>query len=262
MRIRDVKKMSMEDIYFYWVRERDQIRDKKLSGDVAPWTDDKILKTYRFCNVRRMDDKVSSWLYQQWYKPNKDHKNMVVAVVLARHLNNIPTLKEVGFPKLWCPKKIEALLDERQQAGMKNYSAAYIISAGFGRQGLPKETKQYQTINRVCQPIVDNPPNVNRDSMKETWSSLIQYMGLGSFTAGQIVSDLRWALSGNWSDRFTWAPVGPGSQRGYNRYVGRDIKTKVTEDELCEFTKSKLKFMKKRSAYPDDLEAIDIQNTL
>ena len=261
MKIRDVRKMSMHQIYLYWVKEREKIRDSKLVCKEPPWTDDEILNTYKFCNVRRMDDKVSRWLLLRWYGPHFNHENMVVAVTLARHLNNIPTLSEVGFPVNWCPRKIESLLDERQKAGLRNYSGAYMITARYGRDR-PPETKQYQTINRVCQPLVDNPPEIVRDSMQETWKILINYMGFSSFIAGQVVADLRWSMEGSWSDRYDWSPVGPGSQRGLNRYLGRDIKTKVTEDELNSFISSKLKFMSRRESYPEDLESIDIQNTL
>ena len=47
---------------FYWVAERERIRVRKESGQPFPWTDDPILATYRFCNVRREDDRVTIWV--------------------------------------------------------------------------------------------------------------------------------------------------------------------------------------------------------
>ncbi len=48
----------------YFVHEREFIRLKKIAGSEPPYTDDPILGTYRFCNVRRADDRVSRWLTQ------------------------------------------------------------------------------------------------------------------------------------------------------------------------------------------------------
>jgi hypothetical protein len=48
---------------FYWVREREEIRRRKDSGHPPKsWTTDEILLTYRFCNVRREDDRVTIWV--------------------------------------------------------------------------------------------------------------------------------------------------------------------------------------------------------
>ena len=41
----------------YFVVERDEIRQKKEAGVEAPWTEDEILATYRFCNIRRKQDR-------------------------------------------------------------------------------------------------------------------------------------------------------------------------------------------------------------
>ncbi len=48
--------------------------------------------------------------------------------------------------------------------------------------------------------------------------------------AGQVVADYTWTpLLHEATDLYTWAPLGPGSQRGLNRLAGRPLKTKLRE---------------------------------
>jgi len=43
--------------YLYFIKERESIRLKKESGLLRPWTEDKILHKYKFCNIDRKNDK-------------------------------------------------------------------------------------------------------------------------------------------------------------------------------------------------------------
>lgn len=221
MRVSDVKELSAADRLRYWITERELIRLKKESGQPPPWTDDDILRTYRFCNVRRMDDRVSKWLLDNWYSPEHNHPNTVVACVLARQVNTPATLRDIGFPFRWDPERVQKVIEDRMATGEKAYSAAYMITANYGPKGRAKETKGYQTAFRVCRPFVDDPPQIDRSSMERTWRTLLDYPGMSFFMAGQVVADLRHALIGTWADRNDWAPVGPGSARGLARLIYR-----------------------------------------
>src|SRR5262245_39207311 len=51
----------------YWISEREAVRQRKEAGNSKPWTADPLLQGFRWCNVRRMDDRVSKWLEDNWY---------------------------------------------------------------------------------------------------------------------------------------------------------------------------------------------------
>ena len=108
MKIEAVKKLSVSSRLLYWIQEREKVRQLKEAGAPKPWTDDEVLQRYRFCNVRRMDDKVSRWLFENWYQPNFDHPNMLLACALARFINLPASLEVIGFPTQWRPDKIKA----------------------------------------------------------------------------------------------------------------------------------------------------------
>ena len=48
--------------FFDYIDERHFIYLKRQDGKTFPWTQDKILQTYSFCNVYRELDKVTIWI--------------------------------------------------------------------------------------------------------------------------------------------------------------------------------------------------------
>lgn len=250
--------LSPKDRYVQFVLEREKVRFKKESGHEKPWTDNETLQKFKFCNVRRMDDRVSRWLLDNWYLPYFDHPNMLVACTLARQLNNTSSLDAVGFPTEWDPKRAEKILNERAKKKQKNFSGAYMITGTLGG------TKIEQIVWKVVDPVHKLKPVINTRSMYETWKTLLLFAGFSTFIAGQVVADMRWAVEGEWVDRHVWAPIGPGSRRGLNRFNGRHYASNMTlKDFNVEFSKL-LDFC--TEAFPKKmmsrLEAMDIQNTL
>lgn len=218
MRIEQVKKLNPVARLLYWVQEREQIRLKKEAGEPRPWTDDRILHEFRFCNVRRMDDRVSKWILNNWLKPHFGHKNMLLACAVARHFNLPSTLQEIGFPEVWRPESVKTICEDLQREGHKVFNGAYIIS-GFGS----KEGKIKSVVDKVLTPLYEDPPPIDANNMQKSVEALCTRFGFSGFMAGQTIADLRWGWPGSWADKDVWAPMGPGSKRGMNRLHGRDI---------------------------------------
>lgn len=209
---------SPESRLRYWIIERETIRTlKEVNKLPPPWTDDEILSMYRFCNVVRIEDKVSQWLFKNWYQPFFDHGNMLLACTLARQLNNPESLEAIGFPKKWnrdwCHKK----LTTRASMGLKNFSGAYMITGTLGG------TKIEQIICKVVDPIHKSNLQLDTSSIEKSVEMLLPFSGFSTFIAGQVVADMVWAVRGEWNDRKTWAAIGPGSRRGINRILGLPV---------------------------------------
>lgn len=226
MLIEKVKKLKPLQRMLYFIQEREGVRLQKEAGDPKPWTTDEILQKYKFCNVCRKDDRVSRWLMENWYQPYGKHSNILTAITLARQLNNTASLGAVGFPFKWEPKKVQTTLEKRVKEGLKNFSAAYMITGTLGG------TKIEQIVHKVVTPLHNNPPEIVWESMEETHRLLMPYAGFSTFIAGQVVADLRLAVPNNgknWKDRHTWAPLGPGSRRGMNRLLELDLKAPMNQ---------------------------------
>lgn len=268
MLIKEVKKMKVLDRWLYWVQERENVRLARLKqwkrGDKQkpPWTDDEILQSYRFCNVRRMDDKVSQWLLTNWYEPNKDHPNMLLAVALARFVNKPESLMMITSIVFnddgWQADAIVDSLRKYRDKGNTVFNGAYMVR---GNDGMDKIDC---VVNYYVEPLKKVNDTYPKHSMENAWLTILPSFGMGSFMVGQIVADLRWAVTGEWLDKYEWAPMGPGSKRGMNRIM--EVSTNATMSQeafLSELTK--LIQIGKHGlpkSLTERLEAQDWQNTL
>lgn len=266
-RLDKVKAKKPFDRLLYWVIEREQIRGCRIDGQKRPWTDDPILHTYRFCNVRRMDDKVSVWLLKNWLTKFKEHPMVLPIVALGRFINTPTALAEIstlvqrwdGKPKT--TKPVLETLQARRAKGETVFNAAYIVTGNAaGRSG----DKLQSVFDCFLQGIIDAKPKIDTSSMERSVEALLPLSGIASFMAGQIVADLRHTLPGKWSDRHTWAAHGPGSRRGLNRVRGRPFDQRWTTPawNSC-FTDLLGKLHKQLpKTITDRCEAIDYQNCL
>lgn len=262
----------------YWIIERERVRIAKGANKPKPWTDDYILQSYRFCNVRRMDDKVSVWLWENWYKPNLNHPNALVACAVARFFNLPATLGFLGFPEEWNPRVIKAKLKARRLCGHALFNGAYMVRGNDG------EDKLDSVIDFYVDPLHRNniAGQLDYSSIERSVAILEDQYGFGSFMAGQVIADMRWLVTEKenytalWMDRETWAAQGPGSGRGLNRVMGRDYRQPVSRDQwnkefkdLRERVKAALVDGCYQLTYPQlcdnlvmNLEAHDYQNCL
>ncbi len=255
-----IRKMHVHQRAAHWIKTREQIRQKKVAGRAFPWSEDPILNNYRFCNVRRMDDKVSQWLINNWYDPHRGHRNIPVAAATARIFNNPEALDKITR-LIFSPaeinwEKIQTILQDHRDQGNTIFNGAYIVSTA-GATG----DKLEFVIKKYLKPFRLKP---DTDSMQHTWKMIKRNFGFASFMSGQVVADLRHAEHGLWLDRKTWAPAGPGSLRGLNRFFSRDIGHSITagrfQEEFGEFMQTMEDHTSKQ--FVTRLEAMDFQNCL
>lgn len=200
----------------YWIMERERIRVLKESGAPQPWTKDHILANFRFCNVRREDDKVTRWIAHYWRIPYSSSPNLTAAMVLARLLNNPDTLAKVGFPEEWDSKKILEGINHQRNGYGKWLNPAYVVTTC----GVAMDKAEY-IVNLATAVQESKVRPTMGDSLEWFHGTLMQFKGLGTFLAAQVVADLKntpYNPLKSALDFMTWAAVGPGSLRGL-RYV-------------------------------------------
>lgn len=243
----------------WWIQERESIRLNRLNMVPKPWTENEILQRYKFCNVRRMDDRVSQWLMDNWYVPNFDHNNMLTACTLARFFNNTDSLRAHGFPLKWNAAASAKLFTNRERVGQTNFSGAYLVTGCLGG------TKIEQVVFKIVDPLHKAKiPFRSVASLEEMVKLLAGRLGIGSFLAGQIACDLRWAARVLWPDVHTFAPMGPGSQRGLNRLHGRPLNQRIKYEQFREELNQMIGYCLAHvpESITERLEAIDYQNCL
>lgn len=260
-----------QELFFYWVKERQAIHDKKESGAPKPWTDNPILQRYKFCNVRREDDRVTIWIKKHWRDPCRGHPNMWFAMIVARLFNWPETLDLIGFPlsdfDILRPIWRSQLKNYREQ-GNKVFTGAYLVSTN----GVSMDKIDY-ILDRVLTPIWERGvspqelwntagglEDMESLTLRDYWTHLTTFDGLGSFMAGQVVADLKYIdpVLENASDWWTFAPLGPGSTRGLNRFAGREPNRPLKQEQGLKEIQEAQKLIEERLGMK--LPAHDVQN--
>ncbi len=234
--------MSIE-LFFSTAIERYRIMLRKQEGVVkAPFTDP-ILAEFRFCNVFREDDRVTTWLRENVReKLGENHLQQFRAAVVFRWFNNIETgrtllpflLGETNSTSWACTavKKMAA-------NGERILNPAYMIKSP---PGMDKATGLFQCIEKVFddqEMIVSEI--LEAQKLKRAHEILCRYPYLGPFMAYQMVCDLRFTpLMGMAWDSDSWTAPGPGSARGIGRMLHDDpshfnYNSKKDQEELIAY---------------------------
>ena len=157
------------EVLKYWVDERNTILSRKLQGMPKSWTDDPILQQFKFCNVRREDDRVTEWFKENWRNEKYwDEPNFIAAIILGRTINWPYTLARIGFPHVFDPNALVAEMDQIQAENKKVYTGAYMITAG------PMGVKKNTWVISNAQSYFDHPLKVDPTSIQRSWENLIK----------------------------------------------------------------------------------------
>ena len=208
--------------YCYWQIERENIRlQKEVSKLPPPWTNDSILQEYKFCQVFREDDRTTRWFREHIREPMKDSPEVLMATVIFRWFNWIPTgrtLIEHGLLKRWDRKK--AIEEITKQP--KWVTGAYIIKTP---NGMDKVTGVSECVSHMWKDRKYLAEKISKTkSLEDTWTLLRDYPYMGPFMAYEVVTDLRHTyLLDDAKDVLMWANAGPGAMRGLNRLTGREL---------------------------------------
>jgi hypothetical protein len=245
----------------YWVKEREAIRRARAVGKPWPWSKDPLFQKYRWCNVRRMDDKVSQWLDQHWYIRGSSLKHTMTAATVARLVNWPESMALLTPFKRWDQFKFLKVMHTHKSGGGKVFTGAYIINGASGGNKIDQVCTAISAVNSI------KPGRWSTQSMEANWLELQTVMGIGSFIAGQIVADVRWVYDAPWNDRMEWAPLGPGSARGMRRMLGLPAEGPLKQgafNELLPQLWDKLMGVQEVSEIFEEraCEAMDLQNCL
>lgn len=267
-----------------YVLERERVRVAKESGFHKPWTNDRMLQNYRFCNNNREDDTVTQWIKKWIRDPYAHHPNLWLMLALARNINWPPTLLELmedkkhAWPRdQWDPARCREIMNARKARGEKLYSGAYMLNAQYGKENKKADDKAYFTCYIVMLPFWDQHDDMTTEilqpdrTLAHVSTMLQRGHGWGGFMAGQVIADMKMTpFLSDAPDWWTWAVSGPGSRRGLNLIYGRAVETSWREGDwikaLTDFRAVALKELKAKGKLGNSiaafLDAQNLQNTL
>lgn len=265
------KRQEIYDLYWYFANERQNIFIKKLNGDTPPWTNDPILKTYKFCNSYRVNDRVSQYLLKNVIYNGKTYKDedMLFRIILFKLFNKESTwellIKEFKDITLstFDMKEYSKVLTNAINNNIKIYNDAYISCAtkafGYDR----KHDNHLALLNKMF--IIDKVQDkiLKCTNMEQAFKIIKSYPLIGNFMAYQLITDINYSNIVDWKeDEFTVA--GPGSLRGIKKCFidkeklsNEDIIKYMYNHQEEEFKRLNLDF---KTIGNRKLQLIDIQN--
>lgn len=265
------KRQEVYDLYWYFAYERQNIFIKKKNGEKPPWTNDKILQEYKFCNSYRVNDRVSQYLLKNVIYNGQDYskEDMLFRILLFKLFNkestwellikNLKDIKLKDFDFLKCSEILNDAISKKESI----YNDAYISCAtkAFGYER--KHENHLALLNKIFNVDKSYKKILEAKNMQEAFNILKTYPLIGNFMAYQLVTDINYSDIVNWQEsEFTMA--GPGAIRGIKKCFidkgnlsNEDIIRYMYENQNYEFKRLNLDFKKIKDR---PLQLIDCQN--
>ncbi len=265
---RTLKATPVFDTYWRFAAERQQLFIRRVFGSPPPWTEDPVLRRYRFTNAYRASDRVSQYLIQHvLYEGDQTPGETFFRAMLFKLFNKIETWQALasrfGQPiaATYQPDEYARVLDDLLDRQSRVYSAAYIIPSP--NLGHPRKHRNHlHLLNRM---LLDEVPSLiaAAKSLEAVYKIFKQYPSIGPFLAFQFAIDLNYSAFLDFSE-MDFVVAGPGARSGIRRCFtdtgglsDEDVIRAVSD--LCE-----TEFSRQDIDFPDlwgrPLQLIDLQN--
>lgn len=212
--------------FWAFCRERENIRLRRAEGAAPPWTSDPALRDYRFCHIRRADDRGTLFYRDTFVRGARSHDDLLYRTVLYRLVNNVGWFERLGAQHwslaAWKRRRwgtVKAMFAAGPPA-----SPAY-LTFGNGAKG----STHLEALADALDWLVANtaalcPAVMRAGSIEDAWRALQDVPYVGPFVAMQVYRDLiltgRTPLSALDEDSFAY--IGPGAKRGLELLYGED----------------------------------------
>jgi hypothetical protein len=260
------------DSYWRFAAERQAIFFRRLAGNTSSWTNDPILRRYKFTNAYRASDRVSQYLirhvqYNDLYSSAPDE--LLFRTLLFKFFNKIETwqlLESRLGPLTWegfNSARYDAVLSEAMNRGHRVYSAAYIVppvqyegSDGIKHRGHLWLLEQVMA-DHLQKRLLGAP------SLSAVFQTLKSLPSLGNFLAFQLAIDLNYSSAID-HDEMEFVVAGPGARDGISKcfenaaeFSPEDIIEFVCDRQNVEFERLGIHF---QDLWGRRLQLIDCQN--
>jgi len=248
-----------EERFWWWIKERHEIYQRRQRGEPKPWTSDSILQTYKFTNPFRENDHGTVWLRENFLEPHRNDNLELLAFNICwyRMFNHWGTGAFLGWQTDWVPLVVQRGLEQRLEEKKQVFTGAHIVYS-------PPGQSKIEAIVQVCTDLWSIRKDIaqiarEKRSLRVVFNDLLTVHCVGNFMAYEMVTDMRHTrLLEDATDIMTWANPGPGPQRGLQR-LGMPHTSKFAIESMRELLgRSKANLPKD---FPD-LEMRDIEHSL
>lgn len=266
-----VPRPQVYDLYWHFAAERQQAFERRLAGEPAPWTSDRVLQTFKFCNVFRAADRVSQFLIKEvaYSVERCAPEDRLFQIVAFRVFSKIDTWRSIRSFLGRDPVirdldngSFAQALDYAKQTNGGLYTGAFILCAtnAYGKSN--KHENHVELFRHMFLRERLGPALLSAKSLEEIFKLLLAYPLIGDFMAYQIAIDLNYSEHINFSENDFTQP-GPGAMRGIRKvfeslgdYSPAEIVHWMVAQQKAEFLRLNLSF---NGLWGRPLHAIDCQ---
>jgi hypothetical protein len=258
-------------LYWTFASRRQAAFEKRVYGAPAPWTDDAIIKRFKFCNVFRAADRVSQYMIREVACAPKtitpsDRLFQIVAFRtfsrqstwdgLRHRLGRTPTLEDLASGGL------ERALDDVKSEHGGLYTGAFILCATKAF-GFDEKHRNHVALFKHMFLKEDAASRILNSTSFEQIVRLLETFPLtGPFMSYQIAVDLNYSDLVSF-DEDDYTQAGPGALRGLKKaftslgdYSPSDVIKWMVDRQEMEFQRLGLPFS---GLWGRRLHAIDCQ---
>jgi hypothetical protein len=212
-------------LYWYFASERQRIFARRVNGGSPPWTDDRILATYKFCNVFRAADRVSQFLIREvaYGDESCTPADLLFRIVACRTFSNIVTWRRLTELLGRQPVVHDIIsgglrkaLDEIKSRTGRLYTGAFILCASNAYR---QKWKHHNHVELFRDMFVRRklPDRLLRaKAFEDVYDLLHSFPLMGDFMSYQTAIDLNYSSAINFSENDFTKP-GPGAVRGLKK---------------------------------------------
>jgi hypothetical protein len=208
--------------FWYWVSERQMIYHRRFElHEMPPWTDDRILRSYHFCNVYRELDRGTLFLTQQVLPHVKTPQEALWQILIYRYFNNIATYQFLAdrfgdnhiIGDVWDHTEVAKALTTWERQENTVFTNAFTVT-GIRFGGYPDKIRNVCFLMEHLQKqLQETYERIEKaDTFRQLYYVFRGLDGYGAFLAFQVAVD--YAYYDTTFDRDSFAEPGPGCRNG------------------------------------------------
>ena len=207
------------DLYWHWIKERQNILYRRfILKEQPPWTEDKILQDWKFCNVERQNDTGTKYLKEEIIDKEIIPTELLFKMIVYRLFNRIETYEKCLKNLSWINFNLEETLEKLKShriAGNPVFTNAFMVTGKCHPETHDKIEKYFLVTCDIHKIIPDLLQELNKNGLEGFFQKIKTIHGIGNFIAYVICSDLVYTrLVDTNDDNNTWVYFGAGAKRG------------------------------------------------
>jgi hypothetical protein len=220
-----IPRPGVYELYWKFAAERQRAFERRVAGEEWPWSGDRILQEFKFCNVFRAADRVSQYMIRDVAYRDDDStpQDRLFQIVAFRTFSSIRTWDAVTA-RLGRSPRIDDLVDGRFEQALNEtraengglYTGAFILCATDAYGQSLKHLNHVALFRHmfVFEGLADEL--LAAQSFERIYLRLHEFPLMGDFMSYQTAVDLNYSEHINFSENDFTQP-GPGALRGLRK---------------------------------------------